>query len=589
MKKLTHIDLFSGIGGFALAAKWNGLETIQFCEIDSFCTKTLKRNFPGVPIHGDIRELHWPPSDAERIGRTGSEAVLQDKRDDLGEDHKPTIEDYDDRKGNAGNEGGKDATTADSDSNEYRRGFGPLEEQTKSGAAEESKSRGPADRFECGNTDDRRGVENGTGREDATDANGRRCDNESECGATSGKRQADWSGGSDQDQPEGSDGTGKPSAKPFLLTGGFPCQPFSCAGQRRGTADTRFLFPELLRVIREARPRWIILENVTGLLSILEPEGLSDLEIKAVQLFNENEDEPRTKIIDRVHERVIARIIRDIEQIGYVFPRLADGTPIILCLPAAGVNAPHRRDRLWITGYADSAPKSTIRAFCGREDSEPDGSGGRAATYSDGRDGESCDIYRLGEGKQGGIQTPCPGGYCKRGSTFNATDSDRGHGEECRTEQKMLREQDGEASAGLGDGDDHASDANDSGCRASDGRVDGNRQKVVQDGDESQLKRCGCNDHASDTTDDRKSRSCLKEGCKCGKRVRNVPIERSDSWDEPWIEVASRLCRVDDGLPHLVDRAHRLKALGNAIVPAVASEVIKAILQAEKLWEVENA
>jgi DNA (cytosine-5)-methyltransferase 1 len=53
---ITHLDLFSGIGGFSLAAQWVGsIETIQFVEIDPFCQKVLSKNFPGIPIHGDIR------------------------------------------------------------------------------------------------------------------------------------------------------------------------------------------------------------------------------------------------------------------------------------------------------------------------------------------------------------------------------------------------------------------------------------------------------------------------------------------------------------------------------------------------------
>ena len=52
---MTHVDLFSGIGGFALAARWCGIETVQFVEIDPFCQKVLNKNFPGVPIHDDIK------------------------------------------------------------------------------------------------------------------------------------------------------------------------------------------------------------------------------------------------------------------------------------------------------------------------------------------------------------------------------------------------------------------------------------------------------------------------------------------------------------------------------------------------------
>ena len=54
---MKHLDLFSGIGGFALAAKWAGFETVQFVEYEPYAQKVLAKNFPGIPIAGDIYEF----------------------------------------------------------------------------------------------------------------------------------------------------------------------------------------------------------------------------------------------------------------------------------------------------------------------------------------------------------------------------------------------------------------------------------------------------------------------------------------------------------------------------------------------------
>ncbi len=98
-----------------------------------------------------------------------------------------------------------------------------------------------------------------------------------------------------------------------ILTGGFPCQPFSVAGKRKGTDDDRNLWPEYHRAIKEIQPAWVVGENVPGIINW--SKGL-------------------------VFEQVQA----DLENEGYEVWTFV--------LPAAGVNAPHRRDRVWFVAYA---------------------------------------------------------------------------------------------------------------------------------------------------------------------------------------------------------------------------------------------
>jgi len=94
-----------------------------------------------------------------------------------------------------------------------------------------------------------------------------------------------------------------------IVCGGFPCQPFSVAGKRRAQDDDRHLWPEMFRIIQECKPAWVIGENVPGLIEL----ALEDCFI-------------------------------DLEGAGY------EVQPLII--PACGVNAPHRRDRVWILAHS---------------------------------------------------------------------------------------------------------------------------------------------------------------------------------------------------------------------------------------------
>lgn len=182
---VKHIDLFSGIGGFSLAAdRVFGNVEHTFVEYDPFCQAILRKHWPHAQIYGDIRSF---ATDTECEGR---ERELRDTE------------------------------------GQHRLRGGSLEDE-----------------------------------------------------------------------------------KPFLLTGGFPCQPFSQAGRRQGTADDRYLWPEMFRVIRATQPTWVIAENVRGLVT-----------------WNDG--------------MVLETVCADLESEGY------EVQPLII--PAVAVGAPHRRDRVWI-------------------------------------------------------------------------------------------------------------------------------------------------------------------------------------------------------------------------------------------------
>ncbi len=165
---MKHLDLFSGIGGFALAARWCGWETIGFCEIDPYCQKVLRKHWPDVPIHTDVREL-------------------------------------------------------------------------------DGKSVGPVD----------------------------------------------------------------------VITGGYPCQPFSTAGRRAGQDDDRHLWPEVYRLIREIRPQYALLENVAGHITM----GLDD-------------------------------VLSDLEEADYTWEAFV--------IPACATGAHHWRDRVWIVTSCNDADTDSV-------------------------------------------------------------------------------------------------------------------------------------------------------------------------------------------------------------------------------------
>lgn len=210
---MTHVDLFSGIGGFALAAQWAGFETVAFVEIEPYAQEIIKQNFGAV-------------ADTETSGQQARE-MDRDQQEEVG---------------------------------------------LQVGTLSSRRPRLYRNIFQFDGTRYR--------------------------GAT-------------------------------LLTGGFPCQPFSQAGKRRGAEDDRYLWPEMLRVISEARPRWVLGENVAGIITM-----------------------------------EFDRVLSDLEGEGYSCQALV--------IPACAVDAKHRRDRVWIIAYHAGDLRRTLQGNGADWQQEPD-------------------------------------------------------------------------------------------------------------------------------------------------------------------------------------------------------------------------
>ena len=144
-----------------------------------------------------------------------------------------------------------------------------------------------------------------------------------------------------------------------LICGGWPCQPVSVASsKRKGFRDDRWLWPEFLRICTLLRPRWVLGENVPGLLSAVDPVG------RPGGLFG--------------------TVLRDMAALGYRVE--------YHCIPAASIGAPHRRDRVWIIGHLPDA--RSVRCYEGSGPAEP-GELRRPESAGSGSDVSDADEPRL--------------------------------------------------------------------------------------------------------------------------------------------------------------------------------------------------
>lgn len=127
-----------------------------------------------------------------------------------------------------------------------------------------------------------------------------------------------------------------------VLTAGFPCQPFSAIGKRKGADDDRYLWPEVVRVVRQVQPDWVVGENVAGILTMVQPGSGTHMESETT-LFGKGDGER----ISIRQQYVTETVCSDLEREGYSVQ------PVLVS--ACAVGAPHRRDRVFFIARRTAA------------------------------------------------------------------------------------------------------------------------------------------------------------------------------------------------------------------------------------------
>ena len=280
---------------------------------------------------------------------------------------------------------------------------------------------------------------------------------------------------------------GKDFGSATIISGGFPCQPFSVAGKREGTDDDRYLWDEMLRVISSCKPTWVIGENVEGLINI--QDGM-----------------------------VLRSVQDDLEREGFQVQ--------CLVIPASGIGAWHQRNRVWIIGYSEH--------------------NGSSATKE------------------------------QRGNTQTSTGAQKREDSTLQSERTSRPTDNGNVS-NANSGELHGCISTSRICRTKHNRMDSNKKR---NGNEvwSETERCSSQNTERENVSDSDNSRFKQQWQPKSDEKKNKTLKRCSWW-----QTQSELRGVPNGLSFELhsDRANRIKALGNSIVPQIAEQIFRSIIDAE--------
>ena len=276
-----------------------------------------------------------------------------------------------------------------------------------------------------------------------------------------------------------------------IVSGGFPCQPFSVAGKRRGQDDDRYLWDETIRVVAETKPKWFVGENVEGIINI--NNGL-----------------------------VLRQVQTDLEKEGFQVQ--------CLIIPASGIGAWHQRKRVWIIAHSDSnRNRNEIRESYGEKEK----------IQREHRQKNSTSRKSIGTNAN---DVPNSNSRLRRG---------RGTEQESRANEIWRFY----------------------------------TPKEEQTKQHFWSKAVGCNALPRENISNTNSKGFQRRSIPTNleEKQRSITSKNSFEKQQTWWQTQSELCGVPHGISYELDkdRSNRIKALGNSIVPQIAYEIGKAIVDAE--------
>jgi DNA-cytosine methyltransferase len=316
-----------------------------------------------------------------------------------------------------------------------------------------------------------------------------------------------------------------------VVTGGFPCQPFSVAGKRKGTADDRYLWDETIRVVTECKPKWFIGENVEGLINI--NNGM-----------------------------VLRQVQTDLEDQGFQVQ--------CLVIPASGIGAWHQRKRIWIIGHnlSNSKSISSYDREYGNDSKEkqvqfktrgkdsfsnvPNSSSQRPFIRNN-REMETKTRDKKETGDQSSLQT-----------LSSCSDVPNSNSRMCGGRGTELQSRDDR-----------------------EWRFYSEEEKQTRDDIRSKV--IGCDDIPGKTTIQHTNNERCEElnisQKSNGQNFHSGEFNSTETTNKTWWQTQSEFCGVPNGVSYELDkdRSNRIKALGNSIVPQIARQIGLSIIAAEQL------